>query len=500
MASSWSQLRALVAVRWQMTRSRRLRSTLLLLPVLLMLLLYVVVSVAGRLTGDQLVAAVAIAPAVFLGFVFLAVLAPLTLSGGNELVPFSQLIAYPVTSRTQYLAGLLLAPLNLVWVLQLLGLAGETACLARHGHLASAAVTTGAFVVATTAAGQAVAWAVAGLRPSRRGRRGLALTAGAGVLVVGTLLLRREQFGALATQPAHLVTRALTVGPGLRWAATTAALVLAAVVALMAGDRACGWALSTPDERTGRGVGVLRLRLRTPRRSQLGQLIAVDLASVWRAPALRRSGLTLLLLSSLLAVGAAVSWQFLIVLPGLAASAAGLLFGINAFSLDGSGALWLASLPHPPRLVVLAKLTVLTITVTGGIVIAEGLAVSRADAPPSATELTALAMSAPACGALVVATCLAISVRRPHRADLTGPRDVIAPPGALVAASARLAGPVCLAGVLLEGASSTRVWWFPLLIGAPILTGALLWLRHSVRAYTHDDACRSHIIEVVSTG
>src|SRR4051794_23880624 len=109
-----------------MTRSRGVRAGLLLLPAPLCWLLYPVTASAPSLTRPALFAAVHLAPAAFLGFAALALIAPLAAGGGNELVPASQLVAFPVRPRTQFLAGLMLAPINLVWVVQMLVLAAET--------------------------------------------------------------------------------------------------------------------------------------------------------------------------------------------------------------------------------------------------------------------------------------------------------------------------------------------------------------------------------------
>ena len=64
----------------------------------------------------------------------LAVVAPLTAGGGNELFPPDQLVAYPITARTHFLGGLVLAPVNLVWVLQIFALVAETAYLTAGGN------------------------------------------------------------------------------------------------------------------------------------------------------------------------------------------------------------------------------------------------------------------------------------------------------------------------------------------------------------------------------
>jgi hypothetical protein len=176
-----------------------------------------------------------------------------------------------------------------------------------------------------------------------------------------------------------------------------------------------------------------------------------------------------------------------------------LLFGVNAFCLDGSGAVWLASLPHDPRLMARAKLSVLTETVFGAVLIAGLTGSLRSPGRPTPAEVSAIVTSGLACGALVIATCMALSVRRPHRADLNGPRDAIAPPGALTAASAKLALPAGLVGLLLETASTTDVWWFPLLVGLPIVLASGLWLRRSMSAYA-DPTVRASEDSVVASG
>lgn len=108
---------------------------------------------------------------------------------------------------------------------------------------------------------------------------------------------------------------------------------------------------------------------RAPRASALRSLIAVDRASVRRAPALRPGGFVLAVLPGLAATGAQVPFQSLVVMPGLVDAGTGLLFGIIAFSLDGSSALFVATLPRDPRLVAWSKLLVLAEVTLGAVVI-----------------------------------------------------------------------------------------------------------------------------------
>ena len=498
MTSALAQLRALAWLRWQMVRSPGARFGMCLAPILLVWLVQLIVASATSLTQPALVAALELAPAAFLGFGVLAVIAPLTAGGGNEIVPTSQLVAFPVRPRTYFLGGLLLAPANLVWVVQLLVLAAETSYLTLHGHRLAGGLTTSAFVVCLTILGQALAWAVVGLRQTRAGRRVVGALSGG--LLLAAIVIVRTGLGdrVLAASPTRTVVRAVEVGPSLRWLVTTAVLVVTSAIGIALGARACAWALSRPADSTSAGPSVL-VRRRPARPTALAELVAIDRASVWRASALRRGGLVLAVLPGLAAIGAAVPWQSLVVLPGLVAAGSGLLFGVNAFCLDGSGAVWLASLPHDPRLVARAKLRVLVETVAAATVVVLIAGSVRSPGSPTAAQLTGIVSSALACGAVVVATCLALSVRRPHRADLNGPRDAVAPPGALALASARLALPAGLIGLVLEGASQTDIWWVPPVVAAPIILLALLWLARSMARYG-DPLSRSRIVQTVSAG
>ena len=282
------------------------------------------------------------------------------------------------------------------------------------------------------------------------------------------------------------------------WATTTGGMLLLLLAGLAAGSWLCGWALRrSGDAGSGRRTGTVRRR--GPRSSALRELVAVDRASVWRAPALRRGGLVLAVLPGLVAAGAALPWASLVILPGLVAAGAGLLFGVNAFSLDASGATWLASLPHDPRLVLRAKAVVLTETVLAAVVVAAAVGSLRSPGSPTGVELCAIVVSGLVCTLAVVTVALAASVRRPHRADLRGPRDAVAPPGALAIASVRLAVPTTLVGILLGSSLAFGAWWAPVVFAVPPVLLCALSLRRTVRWYA-DPVTRARIVSVVSAG
>ena len=495
------QLGALLALRWQMARAPGLRVSIVLAAAAVGWLLSLVLGSGDALDEAQLGTAIELAPSVFLGFGALAVIAPLTAGGGNEVVPPDQLVAVPVRPSTQFFGGLLLAPVNLVWVVQLLVLAALTSYLTLGGSLLRGGLTTAAYVIGLTVLGQALAWTVVGARHTQRGRRVVGVL---GLLVLLTaVVVVRTGHGqdVLDASPTRSVVAGVVAGGEgdlLRWAVTTAVLLAATAAGLLLGGRACAWALRRPGD-----AGVNRhtepVRRRQAKAGALRELVAVDRASIWRAPALRRGGLVLAVLPGLIAAGTAVPWQSMIVLPGLVAAGAGLLFGVNAFCLDGSGAVWLASLPHDPRLVARAKTIVIAETVLAAVVVAALAGSLRSPGTPTTAELVAIVASALTCTAVVVAGALKMSVRRPHRADLRGPRDAVAPPGALALASARLALPTALVGIVLGSASQTGVWWWAPLLALPILLLAALSVLRSLRRYA-DPFARAGIVQVVASG
>jgi hypothetical protein len=499
--SATSQLRALLSLRWRMVRSPQVRLIIRLAALLLVYVLFLAARSAGYYDVAALGTAIELAPQAFLAFGILAVVAPLTAGGGNELFPPDQLVAYPITARTHFLGGLVLAPVNLIWVLQIIALVAESAYLTAGGDPVLGALTSASFVVALTTSGQALAWSVAGLRQTRGGRR-VVLVLGAAGLIGGLLVVRSDNVGAVLDHaPTGMVVDGVIAGAHndlLRWSVTTGVLLLMAVAGLLLGARACNWALRRPGD-----AGALRESRPVVRRQakggQLRELVAIDRGSVWRAPALRRGGLVLAVLPGIAAAGAAVPWASLIILPGLVAAGAGLLFGVNAFCLDGSGAIWLASLPHRPSLVAQAKTIVLAETVLAATVVAAVAGSLRSPGTPTATELSGILMSGLSCYAFVVATCLSMSVRHPHRADLKGARDAVAPPGALVLASVQLAMPAGFIGLLFEGAASSGLWWAPLVLAVPVLLGSALWIRHSLASY-EQPLTRARIVQVVASG
>jgi hypothetical protein len=500
--TAWSQVRALVSLRWSLVRSPVVRAGLVAVLIAVPVLAALVLSVRGDVDPDALVATIDAAPAAFLGFGALAIIAPLTSSAATELFPSSELVAFPVRPGTQFLSSLMLAPLNLVWIVQLLVLTAETGFLSvGQPHLGQALLTSACFVVAATAIGQALAWTAVGLRCTARGRMGLRVALG--ITIVTAIGIMRSGHGRDTVDHSYAPWLVRAVRAGARgdlavWLPDTAVLLVLGICSLYAGSRLCRWAVRIPQDRAGARDSRAHHRRRQPS-DDYRALVTTDRASVWRAPALRRGAIVLAVLPGVAAAGVGLPWRSLVFLPGLVAAGGGLLFGFNAFCLDATGAVWLASLPHAPHLVARSKTRVTAEAVLLGSVLAAVIGAVRAKGSPTLTEVVAILASTATCAILVVALCLSSALQRPHRADLIGPRDAIAPPGALVLASLKLAVPTAVIGGALEASAAAPDWWVPLTIAVPVAALSAVWIATSLQAY-NDPLRRSRIVQTVSAG
>jgi hypothetical protein len=502
MSAATGQLGPLIALRWRMVRSRRARMGFGLLASSIPLLC-TLSAVAGVVAPRQRSFDVQIvAPTAFLSVAVLALLAPLVAGGGNELFPSEQLVAYPVTARTQYLASLALTPLNLAWTTQLVALVGFSAYVVGATRwLVLGLILCLAYLAMVTLAGQAIAWAVVGVRQRRVGRQVTWALAAVIVALLGALLAARRLTDLLDRAPTtNLVITVLNSrsGPSGHYAATLATLLATAAVVFLLGRRSCAWALRRPGDAASR-IDARQVRRRSHPRGARAAVLAMDRASVWRSASLRRGLLVLAVLPGLVAASAGLEWSSLVLLPGLVAAGAGLLFGVNTFCLDGSGIIWLASLPSPPRIAFWCKAQVIAETCLVAIVVTLACGAVRTGAAPTPTEIVALV----SCGLIallrVLAMCMELSINYPHRADLRGPRDTPAPPGMMAAYSARLALTTTVVAVLFSALSELDSWHWPVLVAIPL---ALLAVRRLVRTARvwGDATVRSRVVTVVSTG
>jgi hypothetical protein len=283
------------------------------------------------------------------------------------------------------------------------------------------------------------------------------------------------------------------------WVPLTLGLLVGSLLGYLLAVRVASWALRRPSDLGFDGP----LSRPVPRRpepdSAYRALLRTDRASVWRSPPLRRGLIVLAVLPVAAALVAGLPWSSIVLLPPLVASGAALLFGVNAMSLDGSGALWIATLPHDPMLVLRSKARVVAEVVGGAIVIVLLGAGLRASDPPDLQDLLCAVGAAVGCAALVVSMCLRLSVTRPHRAELRGPRDTPAPPGAMAVYSVRLAAATTTVGLAFSVGTFGSRWWLPVVLTAGLLAwSARSWSR-TRRAWA-DDTVRAGIVVTVASG
>ena len=497
-----SQVGPLVALRWRMVRSTRAQRGFIALSAAVPVLCLVAAVVGATAPRGSSFDVLLLAPSAYLTVALLTVAAPLIAGGGHELFPTDQLDAYPVTARTQFLASVMLTPLNLAWTTQLIALVGLTTFVSDTGPgVGLALLTCLAFLAAVTLAGQAFAWFVIGIRQRAWGRQ---LS-----WAVATTLAAAVAFTALTGNVAAVLDHAPTTwvvtgavhgaaGHYRGWATVTWTLLAAAWVAYRLGLRSCTWSLRQPTG-TGGGSESRSVRRRGQAPSALRAHLAIDRASVWRSSSLRRGLLVLGILPGAVSALAGLQWASLVMLPGLVAAGAGLLFGVNAFCLDATGARWLASLPGDDRVLFRAKAQVVAEVCVVAVALAVVAGATRAGRPPTAAEAVALASCTLVSVSRVVATCMRLSVLRPHRADLRGPRDTPAPPGAMAAYSVRLAVSTTLVALLFSGASQLGDWRLPAALAVPFALLSARRLVGSTRLWM-DPAVRARVVATVSSG
>ena len=185
--------------------------------------------------------------AAFVGFLLLAIAAAMGSGGGRELMSRSEASVHPISPVTEHLGALALAPLNLGWLVQLWGLLAITALVAAPDRLLGAHLVVLAWALAATALGQAVGWAVEGVRRTTHGV--VVVRVATGVVLVGLGGLHLT--GALAPLARALPTTWLAeTMQTSRWPLAVLVLLGVAVAGVVLGARPARWALGQPTARS----------------------------------------------------------------------------------------------------------------------------------------------------------------------------------------------------------------------------------------------------------
>ncbi|MGZ4426712.1 MAG: hypothetical protein ACXVW2_00730 [Nocardioidaceae bacterium] len=438
-------------------------------------------------------------PSGYVGVLVISIVSAAASGGGRELLPREQAVAYPVSPLTDHLGALLMAPLNIAWLLQSWGLLAASAyALGPDWHLVLAQLPVFAWLVAATALAQVVGWFTEWVRRGPYGRLVFRLLVVTFVAQLVVLIGTHRLTPLLDQSPTLRIT--IGVLHGFRgdlvpWLKVLGFLVLLAAAAVLAG----GVLASAVARRPARD----ELRAETsvhPARPQPASdfvaLLRTDRVGIWRSVPLRRGLAVLTVLPGLVAIGGALTWSTVAILPGLVASGGALLFGVNSWCLDGRGALWRDSLPVSARQAFASRVVVLVEVLLLATLLTLAMASLRAGVP-TVSELVAVLCAAVVVSVQVVATCLRWSVRRPFAVDLRSSRATPAPPLVMVAYSSKLALTTTLTGLVFSVAARADAM-IPLAVAVPFLLFSGYKLDVTAREWA-DPALRAQVVATVAS-
>ncbi|MGA8256999.1 MAG: hypothetical protein WB767_10535 [Nocardioides sp.] len=434
-------------------------------------------------------------PTAMAALLLLAVVSQAASGGGRELLAREPATIHPISPTTDHLGALLLAPLNIAWLVQAWALLGATAFAVGTERLLTSQLVIVLWLASSTAIAQAMAWILEGVR---RVPHGIAGIRALNVVIFGVALGLQISDRLLAVFD-QIPTRWLVVGMidgyTWRWAAAVAvvlaglllAVVIGAVPAHIAAHR-----VPRDELRVEAGSYAARKLPTTVR----GALVRTDRASVWRAVPMRRGVMVLALGPGLVALLGNLQWGSMTILPGLVASGGALLYGINAWCLDSRGTLWRESLPVAPTAVFDARAYVLAEFLMIGSLVTVAVAALRAGVP-SLPEFAALVSTLAVVTVQVVAAAMRWSAARPYAVDLRSSRATPAPPGVMVGYSARLAVSTTVTGLVFAGLSQADAWVLAPLFAVPMLAWSGTRLLRTRRGW--DDApTRAQIVTTVA--
>ncbi len=351
------------------------------------------------------------------------------------------------------------------------------------------------WIALATAIGQLVAWTVESIR---RGRHGL-IAIRVGIVLLSAAALWVQLTGRVTAVLDSIPTRELVFAavegsPG-RWGLAMAVEIVLVVLAVVLGV--------VPAQLAARRLPHDELRAeagsRMPRPmpfSDLSALVRIDRASVWRSVPMRRGMAVLAIGPGLVAVLGGLRWESITILPGLVVSGGALLFGVNAWCLDGRGQLWRENLPVRPGVVFSARALVLAEFLGFAALITIALASLRAGIP-TASELTAISCTLVVVIVQVVGAGMRWSNQRPFAVDLRSARATPAPPIVMVGYSARLAVSTTITGLIFSGLSRLPDPSISVLVAVPFVAWSSLRLMRSRRRWI-DPVARARVVTTVS--
>ena len=507
-ALSWTELRAsqrdlgsLLAFRRSgltAKSGRRLRFFGVLVVVLTLIAVLGPAYLGGDSPRERSGTILALLPSACLGFLALAAFTAVASAGGREVIPRDQAVAFPVSTTTDHLGALLMAPLNIAWIMQTWVLLGMTSYVMGPDRVWAYEIPVLLWIAAATALAQVIGWLAEGVR---RGRHGIAIVrtsvvvlaaAAVGLIVTGTLA------PLLDNSPTIRILQLVLDAQNSQWGSWVAGVLVLLVMflsAVVVGALPARWALNRPMREELR-LESGRYPARPTTRSDFLMLLRIDRAAVWRSVPLRRGMTVLALMPGAVALAGALEWRMLTVLPGLVASGGALLFGVNTWCLDGRGALWRDSLPVSPRLSFYSRAMVLMEVLLCSATATLLLASLRAGRPTVA-EVVALLCATLVVTLQVVSAGMRWSIARPFAVDLRSARATPAPPVVMAGYSARLAVATTFTGLIFSGLAQLGDVRLALAVTLVLLCWSGFRLLASTRRW-EDAEVRSRVVAIVA--
>ncbi len=434
-------------------------------------------------------------PSAMAGVLMISVVSAIASGGGRELISREQGVAFPVSPTTDHLGALVLAPLNISWLIQTWVLLGVTSYVLGPARLGTSHLVMLLWVAIATAIAQVIAWSVEAVRRRRYGVLGMRVVVAAMCAVALWVQLSGRTIDLLDRIPTRWILLGAVSTPDAQWFSVVVVELLVLVTAVVLG--------TIPAQLAARRLPHDELRAETdthtPRPmpwSDLAALVRIDRASVWRAVPMRRGMGVLAVGPGLVAVLGNLPWESVIILPGLVVSGGALLFGVNAWCLDGRGQLWRENLPVEPGLVFTARSLVLAEFLGLASVITIMLASLRAGIP-TVSELTAIGCLLVVVTVQVVGASMRWSAQKPYAVDLRSARATPAPPIMMVNYSARLALVTTMTGLLFSALSNLPDPTVSLLVAVVCLAWSLTRLLRTRRRWI-DPFERARIVTTVS--
>jgi hypothetical protein len=421
----------------------------------------------GARTSDRARDVLLLLPTAFAAFLLLTVISAVASGGGRELLSREQGVAYPVSPTTDHLGALLLAPLNIAWLMQAWVLLGSVAYGLPVRIVPAAVISVILWLAASTAIAQIVAWSMEAIRRQHHGI-GMVRAISVALGLSGLALQLSGRLGEILDQiPTVWFVAGATIGFEWRWlygvgvelTVFVLAVIVGAVPAHLAARR-----MPRDEARMESGQYVAR-RLSS---SVFGMLVRTDRSSVWRSVPMRRGIAVLAFGPGVVAIAGNLDWPMMTILPGLVASGGALLFGVNAWCLDGRGLLWRENLPARPGQVFGARCYVLAEFLLVASLATILLASLRAGIPTS-YEFSALVCLLLVVTIQVVGAALRWSAQRPFPVDMRSARATPAPPIVMVGYSTRLAVSTTMTGLVFSGLARVPDWRVSVLVAAPFL-------------------------------